>query len=206
MTEDDQRTFDWTQADFEVSEGVKFDPEIDYNFEITEIKGISGIKDGKEWKAVKVSFAEEETGVALNKSFFVGKVTKNRDSPEKSNDLVKFAIALGYKPEIGTKLDLKNMIRTGMKISARVVPQTDRKGKETGFQEINLATVKALGKKAMKPKHQPIDTSLIDKWQAEISKGQYSTKEIYMKELAKTGRTDEIEPFLNACAESQLKF
>lgn len=205
--EEAQSTFDWMADDnqMEVVEGIKFDPEREYPFEIKEITGKGGIKEGKPWKAIVVAFAEEESGVVIRKMFFISdKITKNVDSPEKSNDLVKLAEVLGHKPEIGKKIHPKNFLRVGMKVTAHVLPQKRKDGTETGYSEISIASIKPLGKKAQQTV--PVNTESIGKWQKEISDGKYSTKEKFMQNLAGTGRVNDIAEFLAACESGSITF
>lgn len=202
-----QNTFDWMDDNnsMEVVEGIKFDPEIDYPFEIKEIVGKKGVKEGHEWQAIEVHFAEQESGVVIRKSFFVSpKITKNMDTPAKSNDLVKLAEALGHKPSIGSKIHPKNFLRVGLKITAKVVPSKNKEGKETGYSEIDLTTVRPSGTKAQQKI--TIDPVKIEKWQKEITDGKYTSKEKYLQNLANTGRVMEVSEFLAAADSGSIKF
>jgi hypothetical protein len=201
-----QSTFDWMNDDatFEVTEGIKYDPDHDYTFEITEIKGISGhTSEGKEYRALKITFRDTEQNGTINKAFFYGKITKNNDKPDKSNPLVQFAESLGFRPEIGSNIHPKMFLRVGLKFTARVTPQKDKQGKETNFNEIVFATVKPIGKTPQKKiVHDP---DMVAKWQTAINDGKYGSKEVYMAELAK-GRVQEIPAFLDACSDGTIKF
>ena len=207
MAEETQNTFDWMAEEnaMEVVEGIKFDPEADYTFEIKEIAGKSGVKEGKPWKAIEVHFAEQESGVVIRKPFFVSpKITKNLDTPTKSNDMVKLAEALGHKPAIGTKVHPKNFLRVGMKITCKVLPQKTKDGKETGYSEIALETCRIAGKKAQQTIE--VNPEMVAKWQQEIKDGVYATKEKYMQNLATTGRVGEVADFLAAVDGGKITF
>ena len=208
MSDEATKILNWMDDDYgmEITEGIKFDPENDYTFEVTDIKRKAGEKDGKPWQSLELSFTEAESGVTIRKSFFLNpKISINKDSPEKSADLIKLANALGYKTEIGTKgFHPKNFLRIGLKISARVVEQVRKDGTKTGYSEINIASIRPFGKKAQQSFAS--DPSDVAKWQKEISDGKYPTKEKYMANLVNTGRATEVGPFNNAVASGEITF
>ena len=51
MSDEATRILNWMDDDYgmEITEGVRFDPEIEYTFEISDIKRKAGEKDGKPW-------------------------------------------------------------------------------------------------------------------------------------------------------------
>ena len=204
------KLLDWMADDYtmEITEGIKFDPEKDYTLELTEIKREAGEKDGKEWQKLNLFWTEQESGVTIRQSHFLNpKVTRNKDDGAKSASLVKLALALGYKAEIGDKsFHPKHFLKEGLKIVARVVDQVNNKTKEkTGFSEIDISTIRPAGKKAQQSLPS-IDQTDIAKWQKEVTDSKITAADKYMQTLASTGRFTEIAPFMEATKQNLIKF
>jgi hypothetical protein len=201
-----QQTFDWTKDEYggEVSEGVKFDPEVEYNLELVEVSGKTITSNGKQFNIIETQWAEETSDVKLKQSFFTGRQTINVDKPEKSSPAIVLANALGVKVAKGDKFHVKQILKMGMKIKAHIVPQRNKKGEETGYSEIDLASARKAGGKAQKKVD--INTADIVKYQGEISGGKYATKEKFIGNLAQTGRASEIAPFLSLCEDGLITF
>ena len=205
--EEIQQTFDWTKEEYggEVTEGVKFDPEIEYNLELVEVSGKVITSNGKLFNIIETQWAEETSDVKLKQSFFTGRQTINIDKPEKSSPAIVLANALGVKVGKGDKFHVKQILKLGMRVKAHIVPQKNKKGEETGYSEIDLSTVrKAGGAKAQKK----IDANPDDivKFQTQVSGGKYATKEKFIGNLAQTGRASEIAPFLSLCEDGLISF
>lgn len=201
-----QKTFDWTKEEFggEVTEGVKFDPELDYTLELTDMIGKVVTKGDKSFNILELYWAEESTDVKFKQSHFLGKYTVNIEKPEKSSSVVRLANALGIKVNKGDKIHPKNFLRKGMKIKARIVPQMDKSGKDTGFSEIDISSIrKSGGKSQTQITH---DAGLMATFQKEITDGVYTTKEKYIQTLASTGRAAEIAPFVAMCDDGKIRF
>ena len=203
------KVVDWMDDSYtmEITEGVKFDPEHDYTLELTEIKREVGQKDGKPWDRLTLAWTEEETGVTLRESFFLQpKVSMNKEDVKKTNKLVKLANALGYKAEIGDKsFHPKKFLKMGMKIIAHVVEQVNVKTKEkTGFNEIDILTIRPFGKKAQQMiEFNPAD---IAKWQGEITAGGFKTMEAYVQSLAASARLPEVTDVMKAAGAGKFTF
>ena len=204
-----QRTFDWMADEntMEVTEGIKFDPEVEYNFELTNIEGKEKEKDGKLLRMLRLTWTELVSGVNIGQTHFIRpKVAKNVEDSAKSDTLVKLALALGYKVDVGEKaFHPKNFLRQGMKITAHVKDQVDNKtGKKTGFSEIDIATIKLAGKRAQQ--QIGYDDGMISKWNEEVAKDGIKTKEQLVQKLAMTQRSSEIPPLMEAAKAGLIKF
>jgi hypothetical protein len=204
--EEVQQTFDWTKDEYggEVSEGIKFDPEVEYTLELVEVAGKTITSNGKQFNLVETHWAEETSDVKLKQAFFTGRQTINVEKPEKSSPAIVLANSLGVKVQKGDKFHVKQILKMGMKVKAHIVPQRNKKGEETGYSEIDLASVRKVGGKAQKKVD--INTDDIVKYQKEISGGKYATKEKFIGNLAQTGRASEIAPFLSLCEEGVISF
>ena len=202
-----QQTFDWTKDEYggEVSEGIKFDPEVEYTLELVEVGGKVITSNGKQFNLVETQWAEETSDVKLKQSFFTGRQTINVEKPEKSSPAIVLANSLGIKVQKGDKFHVKQILKMGMKVRAHIIPQRNKKGEETGYSEIDLSTVRKVGGKAQK-KAVEADPADIVKYQKEVSGGKYATKEKYIGTLAQTGRASEIAPFLSLCEDELITF
>ena len=202
-----QQTFDWTKDEYggEVSEGIKFDPEVEYTLELVEVGGKVITSNGKQFNLVETQWAEETSDVKLKQSFFTGRQTINIEKPEKSSPAIVLANSLGIKVRKGDKFHVKQILKMGMRVRAHIIPQRNKKGEETGYSEIDLSTVRKVGGKAQK-KVVEADPADIVKYQKEVSGGKYATKEKYIGNLAQTGRASEIAPFLSLCEDGLITF
>lgn len=201
---------DWMADDYtmEITPGIKFDPEKEYTFELTDIQRKREIKDDKEKNSLVLSFTEEESGVVIRQFHNINpKATKNADAPERSASLVKLAAALGYETNIGDKkFHPKHFLRMGMKIICHVVDQIDFKTKKpSGFSEIDITSIRPAGKKAQQPLA-TVDPGDVAKWQGEIIAGKFATSEKFMQNLASKGRFTEIAPFMEAVKSEKITF
>lgn len=201
-----QQTFDWTKEEYggEVTEGVKFDPDVEYNLELVEIAGKVITSNGKQFNIIETQWAEETSDVKLKQSFFTGRQTINIDKPEKSSPAVVLANALGVKVAKGDKFHVKQILKLGMKVKAHIVPQKNKKGEDTGYSEIDMSSVRKAGGKTQKKID--ADPSDIVKFQKQVSDGKYATKEKFIGNLAQTGRASEIAAFLSLCEDGIISF
>ena len=202
----------WMDDDYamEVVAGIKFDPEKEYTFELSSIeRKLKKKDDGKNSERLVLKWIEQETGVVIQQSVFLNEkhnITKNQDAPEKSNDLVKLANALGYNVAVGDKgFHPKNFLHIGMKIVAHVIDQIDFKTKQkTGFSVIEIASIRPVGKKAQQQLNH--DPALLAKWQKEITDGKYPNRDKFVQFLASNNRVAEVAPFMAAAGDNKLTY
>ena len=177
QTKDDGKNvkiLNWMDDDYamEVTEGIKFDPEKLYTLELTEIRREQKHGEDKEVNSLLLFWTESESNVVIRQTHFLNpKTTLNKDDPVKSGSLVKLAERLGYNVKIGDKaFHPKNFLRQGMKITAHVVDQIDRKTKvKNGFSEIDISTVKPAGAKAQQVIQSNPDD--VGKWNQQVQDG-----------------------------------
>jgi hypothetical protein len=148
----EQQTFNWMNENVEFAEGVSFDPAVDYPFELADI--LPKVTD-KGLKLVECHWFNRETNVKLKTTIWVsGKSTVSSDGGSESV-VARLARQLGYPVEAGKTMALKDIIRPGMKIVAKVRKQMEKDGKTPSrFSEIvpetiRLAALPAEGQKTM---------------------------------------------------------
>ena len=211
-TETQEKLLNWMDDDYamEVVPGIKFDPEKEYQFELSSIERKQKTNtDGKTSERLVLKWTEQESGVVIQQSAFLNEkrnITKNNDAPEKSNDLVKLANALGYSVNVGDKgFHPKNFLHIGMKIVAHVEDQIDFKTKaKTGFSVLSIPSIRQVGKKAQPQlAHNPEDLA---KWQKEIIEGKYANRDKFVQFLAANNRVNEVAPFMLASNDNKLTF
>lgn len=88
---------------------------------------------------------DEGVDVELKEANWIDKLTVNTTNPEYQSRLVTMIEKLGNAMDPETTIKLGEYFKVGMQFKAHVKPQTDKKGKETGYHELDLNTVKAIG-------------------------------------------------------------
>jgi len=181
--------------DLDPAEGVKgisFDPDVEYTFTVTsrEARKLETEKDGhkKEFVVVDMQCTEQESQATIRVSFFHNqKVVINDEDKLKESDIVKFARGIGYPVGIGKKFVFGDVIREGTVFAAHVKPQKNREGKETGYSEIDLLTVKAIKTPGAKAQ-QKISGSEEDEGFLIGMSTEYANKEQMIAGLSKKGK------------------
>jgi len=201
-----QQTFDWTKEEYggEVSEGIKFDPEQEYDLELVSVDGKIITSNGKQLNLIETQWTELTSDVKIRQSFFTGRQTINVDDPKKSSPAIILANALGYKVTKGDRFHVKQILKIGMKIKAHIVPQIGKDKKETGYSVIDLSTARKVGGKVQnKIAHDP---ALVSAFQKEVSDGKYTSKEKFIGNLAANGRVSDISAFVSMCEDGTITF
>lgn len=130
------------------AKGISFDPEVEYTFKVTsrEARKLTTEKDGhkKDFHVVDMQCTEQESQASIRTSFFYNnKVTVNDEDKTKESPVVTFARGLGYPVGVDKPFVFGDVIKEGVTFKAHVKPQIDKKtGKESGYSEIDLFTVK----------------------------------------------------------------
>lgn len=93
---------------------------------------------------------DEGVDVELKEASWIDKLTVNTNDPKYQSRLITIIEKLGNVVEPETKIKLGDYFTVGMQFKAHVKPQTDKKGKETGYHELDLNTIKAMGAKPAK--------------------------------------------------------
>ena len=146
MAEDTQEQFDWMQDSAKCVEGLKFDLNKDYTFDLVfeEIskhtmkrgKGDEaevilykkGDKKGQPVMMYTVPFKERETGVEFKLDFFANDSYRvNPENPELEDEIVTFSRKLGYQPVVDGEFSLKDFLQPGLAIVARLMYQKPTK-------------------------------------------------------------------------------
>lgn len=88
---------------------------------------------------------DEDVDAELKEANWIDKLTVNTNDPKYQSRLITMIEKLGNAVDPETTIKLGDYFKVGMQFKAHVKPQTDKKGKETGYHELDLNTVKAIG-------------------------------------------------------------
>ena len=159
-----QEQFDWMQDSAKCVEGLKFDLDKDYIFDLVfeeiskhQIKRGSGDdaevilykkgdKKGQPVLMYTIPFKERESGVVFKTDFFANDSYRvNPENPELEDEIVNFSRKLGYSPVLNGDFSLADFLKPGIAITARLKERelTDdqkRKGKKA-YNEIDISSV-----------------------------------------------------------------
>jgi len=160
-----QEQFDWTQETAKCVEGLKFDLDQDYDFELVyEDVGLHALKNkageiltykkgdrkGQPLKMFAFPFKEVNTNVAFKLEFFQNDSYRvNPENPELEDDIVKFSRKLGYQPVLDGNFSPADFIKPGIAITARLCFQKPTKSGEI-LDEARGLVVDANGKEIRK--------------------------------------------------------
>lgn len=149
------------------AKGINYDPAVEYEWTIKSREArkiVPESTDGHEGKAftvVEIQCEESEEQGTIKQSFFYSKrVTVNEEDKSKESDAVLFARGMGYPVGVDLPFKWLEVFQVGLKFKAHVRKQLNRKTKaETGYMEIDLATVKPVKGGRAAPKQETISGS-----------------------------------------------
>lgn len=174
-----QEQFDWQKETAKCVEGLKFDLDQDYKFEI-DFDGVSlhtiakklpdntmetilykkGDRKGQPIKMYTIPFKETETTVAFKMEFFQNDSYRvNPQNPELEDDIVKLSRKLGYNPVLDGDFSVADFVKPGIVITAKLMYQ---KPTEKGYSidEKSGMVLNAAGKDVRKA-YKTIDINTI---------------------------------------------
>lgn len=207
MSETQQQQFDWEGETAKCVEGLKFDLDQDYTFELV-FEGVSlhnlvrkdgevitykkGEKMGQPVKMFTFPFKEVESNVEFKLDYFHNDSYRvNPQNPELEDDIVKLSRKLGYDPVLGGNFRVKDFIKPGVTFTARLKELPPSKDNKV-YKTIDLDTI-SLGESAPHEKQAKVDDIPAGK-QKEIlalAKGCKKFNELVSK-INKSGKVDEL--------------
>ena len=169
----------WMDYECEVTESKGIlDPMQEYTFELTEAEVKQGVifhksapkelkgqlladLDEEERATIKEKWCgtlfemkfqtiDEDVDVELKEANWIDKLTVNTNDPKYQSRLVTMIEKLGNVVDPETTIKLGDYFKVGMQFKAHVKPQLDKQKKETGYHELDLNTIKAIGAKPQK--------------------------------------------------------
>jgi len=214
-----QEQFDWMQDSAKCVEGLKFDLDKDYTFDLVfeEIskhpmkRGTGddaevivykkGEKKGQPVMMYTIPFKERESGVAFKVDFFANDSYRvNPENPELEDAIVKFSRKLGYSPVLDGDFSLADFLKPGIAITARLKERelTDdqkKKGKKA-YNEIDIDTIVLEGESAG-------ESGSTQESIEEVSKEDQEKVQKYLKE-SKAKKLGELTTYLSKKKEFKL--
>lgn len=164
-----QEQFDWQKETAKCVEGLKFDLDQDYKFEL-DFDGVSlhtiakkladgssetilykkGDRAGKPIKMFTIPFKETETNVAFKMEFFQNDSYRiNPQNPELEDAIVKLSRKLGYNPVLDGDFSVADFIKPGIVITAKLMYQPPTEKGYTVDEKTGMI-LNALGKDVRK--------------------------------------------------------
>lgn len=176
----EQQQFDWQKETAKCVEGLKFDLDEEYPFELvwenvslhnivkknddgssTEIVYKKGAKAGQPIKMYTFPFKELNSNVEFKLEFFHNDSYRvNPANPELEDDIVKLSRKLGYNPVLDGNFSIADFIKPGLSFTAKLCYQKPTKANEV-LNEVKGVIETPDGKEIRKA-YKTIDISTIN--------------------------------------------
>ena len=156
----EQQQFDWQKETAKCVEGLKFDLEQDYTFELqfdgvslhtmtrkdgTEVVFKKGERAGMPVKMYTFPFLEKESEIVFKLDFFHGDRYKvNPANPELEDEIVLFSRKLGYNPVVDGNFSIGDFINPGITFTAKLKELPAKEGAKA-YKTIDIATIEVVG-------------------------------------------------------------
>ncbi len=152
---------------------------------------------------------DENIDVRLKESAWVSDaLTLNTANPEYQSRLATLIQKMGGALEEGQKIKLGVYFPVGLQFRAKPRAQRDKSGKETGYHELDLATIRAVEKK--KEQQKVTKANVTEEERKEIAaimdKMENPQKEDVMRELIKHEKAHLMSPFIAMCDMGEFKW
>lgn len=154
--------------------------------------------------------ADLDLNTRLKSSFWINELRYNEENPEFTSVLISFIRKLGHSLELkdGTSIKPSDFFNVGTKFKAHVIPQKSKDGKETGFHELDITTVKPIEGDA--PTEQGVITDVVSdeiKHQIIDFAKNYKDKNEAMTAMVKVvGLSHHVGTFISMCNSGEIKF
>ena len=163
--EDTQDQFDWMEESAKCVEGLKFDLDQRYVFELifgevslhllkrkdgTVITYQKGDRAGQPIKMYTFPFKEANSNVTFKLDFFANESYRvNPENPELEDEIVRFSRKLGYSPVLDGNFAPKDFITPGLKFTAMLKEQEltedQKKAGKKAYNQIDIDTIELDG-------------------------------------------------------------
>jgi len=152
---------------------------------------------------------DEGVDVQLKESWWTGdSLTLNTDNPEYQSRGATLIQRMGHTLEEGQKIRYGEYFPLGLQFKAHPQAQRGKDGKETGYHELDLSTIRVVGRK--KEQSKVVKADVTDEQRAEIkaimSKMDKPAKDDVMHELIGTSKAHLMSAFLAMSDAGELKW
>jgi hypothetical protein len=169
------------------------------------------------WTAnyLTIHVVEINEGIKIKMPFNISKMTINEKNPKFESKLVTFIRNLGHTIEPGNKLRLGNYLKKGKKFYAKVIPQKNHDGTDSGFHEIDITSVSSAPDSIGGMRTSTTPTSMPDSKKIDdntkqlilsIISGAKNKDEAIKKIFEDREHKDLISEFLTMCSSGEIKF
>lgn len=160
--------------------------------------------------------ADLDLNANIRTSFWVNELRYNEENPDYTSALLTFIRRLGHNPTLKDAQDNDVQLKpsayfnVGTKFKAHAVAQKSKDGKETGFHELNVTTVKPVEGGAPNTTEQGVILGVVSgvlKQQVIDFVKNFKTKDEAMMAMANTaGMSQNIGMFISMCNDGEIKF
>jgi hypothetical protein len=227
--EDTQEQFDWMEESAKCVEGLKFDLDQRYTFDLifeevslhplkrkdgTVITYQKGERAGQPVRMFTIPFKEIASNVTFKLDFFANENYRvNPENPELEDEIVKFSRKLGYNPVLDGNFALKDFITPGIRITAMLKEQEltedQKKAGKKAYNQINIDTIELDGEGGGEIGGQQNIEDVPEDVQKKVQDAVKASKAKKFQELSaylsKTKKFDLIEPALRMKEQGLLK-
>ena len=152
---------------------------------------------------------DEGLDVNLKESAWISDVlTLNTDNPEYQSRLATLIQKMGGALEEGQKIKLGVHFPIGLQFKAHPRPQTGKDGKETGYHELDLSTIRAASKKKEQSKVAKADVTEEQRAEIKTLMGEMKNpvKDEVMRELISSGKQHLMGAFITMSDAGEFKW
>ena len=218
----EQQQFDWQKETAKCVEGLKFDTEQDYNFELqfeavslhtmtrkdgTEVVYKKGDKAGLPVKMYTFPFLEMESGIVFKLDYFHNEKYKvNPANPELEDEIVRFSRKLGYNPVLEGNFSVGDFIKPGIAFTAKLKELPVKEGQKS-YKTIDIDTIEMSGASASETQSKITEPSSAEQTEIlALAKGCKKFSELVAK-INKTAKKDEyLDAAMRMKETGKLKF
>ena len=152
---------------------------------------------------------DEGVDVQLKESAWISDVlTLNTDNPEYQSRLATLIQKMGGTLEEGQTIQLGTSFPVGLQFKAHPQAQKRKDGTETGYHELDLSTIRVVGKKKEQSKVAKADVNDDERTEIKrlMSGMKNPAKDDVMKELINTGKPHLMGAFISMSDAGELKW
>lgn len=219
----EQQQFDWQKETAKCVEGLKFDLENEYQFEIvfenvslhdivkknedgtsTTVVYKKGEKAGQPIKMYTIPFRELNSNVEFKLEFFHNDSYRvNPANPELEDEIVQLSRKLGYNPVLDGNFSIRDFIKPGIAFTAKLKELPPSKNGKV-YKTIDISTINA-SESGSTEKQAELSEGVVEEVM-EMKKGCKRFADLVSK-INKAGKNDELlDVAMNLKEQGKIKF
>lgn len=148
---DVNQKYTWELIRREIRESVIFSkdaPEKYRGMSLSELDEEDRSEISKKWYSnlleLEFKIIDEGLNVSIKQTAWIDRLTINTSNPQFQSWIITMIQKLGNVIEADTDIDIREYLPLHLRFEANPKAQLDKKGKETGFHELDIETIKAV--------------------------------------------------------------